>query len=72
MVYDQSLVTEQLVESVEAGHRPGDIGVGAAHVRESRVRTDDGHDEVADVPMPWALMHKVAAPCCSPGAATTR
>ena len=46
MVYDQSLVTDELIEERWAvGHRPADAGVSAAHVRQGGVRADDGGDE---------------------------
>ncbi|MBX5487841.1 MAG: alpha/beta fold hydrolase [Mycolicibacterium hassiacum] len=63
MVYDQSLITEQLIEerwalasdpkTLESARRMYSKAAYAAMMEMMRK---------ADVPMPWAVMHKVAAP----------
>lgn len=63
MVYDQSLVTEQLIEERwELATDPETLASArrmygkAAFAQMMKMMRD------ADIPMPWSLMHKVAAP----------
>ena len=63
MVYDQSLVTEELIaERWELATEPETLASARRMYGKAAFASMMAMMRSADVPMPWALMHKVSAP----------
>ena len=63
MVYDQDLVTEQLIEERwKLATDPETLASARRMYSKAAFAQMMAMMKAADVPMPWALMHKVAAP----------
>jgi pimeloyl-ACP methyl ester carboxylesterase len=63
MVYDQNLVTEQLIEERwKLATDPETLASARRMYGKAAFAQMMAMMKAADVPMPWALMHKVAAP----------
>jgi pimeloyl-ACP methyl ester carboxylesterase len=63
MVYDQSLVTDQLIEERwQLATDPDTLAAARRMYGKKAFAQMMAMMKAADMPMPWALMHKVAAP----------